>query len=92
MKFKEMSLEELKKDFKKILDNFTTSDLVDSLKEYIINKQDFQYVLSKKSNLDENYGLNEMDIKNKEKDEDEYIENTVLEIENNEYIGMEEAA
>lgn len=34
MKFKEMSWEELKKDFRKILDKYTTKDLVDSLKKY----------------------------------------------------------
>lgn len=30
MKFKEMSWEELKKDFRRILDKYTTRDLVDS--------------------------------------------------------------
>lgn len=34
MKFKEMSWEELKKDFRKILDKYTTRNLVDSLKKY----------------------------------------------------------
>ena len=40
MKFKEMSLEELKKDFEKLLNSFTTSELVNSLDEYAINKLD----------------------------------------------------
>lgn len=91
MKFKEMSLEELKKDFEKLLNSFTTSELVDSLEEYAINENDFQYALSKKNNLFEDYGLNEMNIENNLKEE-EYIKNNTLEIENNEYIGMEDAA
>lgn len=37
MKFNEMSWEELKNDFKKILDNITTEELVDSIK--ICNRQ-----------------------------------------------------
>lgn len=34
MKFKEMSWKELKEDFKKILDSFTTEELVNSLSKY----------------------------------------------------------
>lgn len=40
MKFKEMSWEELKKDFRKILDKYTTKDLVDSLKKYKMSVND----------------------------------------------------
>ena len=40
MKFKEMSWEELKKDFRRILDKYTTRDLVDSLKKYKMSVND----------------------------------------------------
>ena len=37
MKFKEMSCDELKKDFEKILNSFSDEELFESLKKYIIN-------------------------------------------------------
>lgn len=93
MKFKEMSWEELKKDFKKVLDSFTTQELIDSLKPYEINSTDYCFKTYDKNNLNEICGLNEIDIMSNEYKK-EYLkdENYILEIKNNEYKRMEEAA
>lgn len=38
MKFKEMSYEELSKDYKQVLSKYTTEELVESLEKYKIEK------------------------------------------------------
>lgn len=40
MKFKEMSNEELQKDFKQVLNKYTTEELVESLEKYkVVDKE-----------------------------------------------------
>lgn len=38
MKFKEMSYEELSQDFKQVLSNYTSDELVESLEKYKVEK------------------------------------------------------
>lgn len=51
MKIKEMTWQELKKDFAKILDKFTEQELVDSLDEYCINSSNYTMTENERFNL-----------------------------------------
>ena len=43
MKFKEMSVEEFKKDFSKFLNKIKVEDLINSLKKYAIIEKEYSY-------------------------------------------------
>lgn len=47
MKFKNMSFNELKKEFEKILDSFSQEQLLNSLKKYELNNNDYTYEMVK---------------------------------------------
>lgn len=51
MKFKEMSCEELKKEFKKILNQYTSDELIESLEKYKIETQKYTLEKEKIQNL-----------------------------------------
>ena len=95
MKFKEMSWKELKKDFEEFLDGFTTEELIKSLRKYeVSNNSNYCFSVSTDNNLNENYGLNEIIIDKVNEKNDECIKDNKykLEIKNNEYNEMGDAA
>ena len=94
MKFKEMSWKELKKDFEKFLDGFTTEELVNSLRKYDIRNNSYCFSVSTDNNLNESYGLNDVVIDKTFNNNNEFIKNSnyKLEIKNNEYNEMGDAA
>ncbi len=61
MKFKEMSWEELKKDFREKLDRFTSRELVNSLEKYKKGEKNLRVKLKVREDVDlkilENYGF-----------------------------------
>lgn len=64
MKFKEMSWEELKIDFEKLLNTFSIEELVDSLEEYVIINDEYSYKIPKNNNLEEKYSFLDVSIEN----------------------------
>lgn len=90
-----MSWEELKRDFEKFLDDFTTEELVKSLRKYEIGtNSNYCFSISTDNNLNENCGLNEIIIDKVNEKSNECIKNNKykLEIKNNEYNEMGDAA
>lgn len=96
MKFNEMSWKELKKDFKKILDNMTTEELVDSIKKYAIDNKSYSFEISYEDNLNENIIQEDINIimdKNEIKQEKMLgIVRESFVIDSEQYLKMEDAA
>lgn len=96
MKFNEMSWEELKNDFKKILDNMTTEELVDSIKKYAIDNKSYSFEISYEDNLNENIIQEDINIimdKNEIKQEKMLgIVRESFVIDSEQYLKMEDAA
>lgn len=62
MKFKEMSWQELKEDFEKILNKFSVEELVESLREYEVISEQYSYEFPKDNNLVEEYQFSIVNI------------------------------
>lgn len=97
MKFKEMTWKELEEDFKNFLDNFTTKELVESLRKYAVNSdENYSYMKSTENNLNESCTVDEDSIRfSKEEygDKEEYIKKEdIIEIDSYQSLEIGEAA
>ena len=93
MMFHEMSWKELQDDFKKFLDNVSIEELVESLKKYAINNENYTFKITYENNLIEHPIQESIDrIITEPKQEEVIKDNNTLDINNELYSKMEDAA
>ena len=62
MKFKEMSLEDLEKDFINFLNSKDDKELIDSLENYIEYSNEYYYTINEDNNLEEKFEFDNLEI------------------------------